>query len=969
MREFYTPTSEEIAFARSKARSPKDWLSLLLLLKAFQRLGYFPAFESIPSAISQHIGDQLNLSAQASVAPSLRSRRRYEQVIRTFLEVNPYNSEAQKVVTQVVLQAAQVQDHPADLINIAIETLVKERYELPAFSTIDRLVRKLRNIVNTRLFKRVSSLLSDAEATYLDQLLVRGFSTSEINATLNDLKAIPKDASFSHIKELQAKFDRLMAFGDTQKLLHDIPAGKVKYFAALAGAMDISEFKDIKQPKRRTLLLCLLHHAQIKAKDHLGEMFLKRLGSIHKSAKNLLIELREQHRAMTEKLLSVLNQLLTVTQESDEAADLGDQVLEVVKTNGGTESLLSECEIVAACTSDNHLPLLWRFYRNYRGILFRIVCSLDVHSATQEQTLMSAVEFLLENEHCRKQYLPLAIDLDFLTEPWKRLVIDRRADGTQVLNRQQFEICIFSYLATELKTGDAYIPGSSSFADYREQLLSWEECQPLLAEYCAELGFPTDAQGFIEQLRQQLTEAAEAADTICQAGDQITISEQGEPVLKRIKAQPQPDGADALETAVLKRMPERSILDILCNVEHWLNWTRHFGPISGSEPKLDMPQERYILTTFAYGCNLGPNETARHTRGRVTSHMLSYTNRRHIDTPKLEKANRDIINSYNRFNLPKFWGTGKHVAADGSPFDTYHNNLVAEYHIRYGHYGGIGYHHISDTYIALFSHFITCGVWEAVYILDELLKNTSDIQPDTIHADTQGQSTPAFALAHLLGIKLMPRIRNWKDLNFYRPCRDTNYQFIDPLFSEVVNWSRIETHWQDFMRVVLSIRAGKLMPSTLLRKLGAYSRKNRLYQAFQELGQVIRTIFLLKFISDRGLRQLITACTNKVEAYHNFLDWIAFGKEGVITENDPDEQEKRIKYLELVANAVILQNTVDISYALQGLMADGYPVKRDAIPGMSPYMTRQLKRYGDFVLELNNIPESMEAAMKLIIDE
>lgn len=969
MREFYTPNSQEIAFARSKARSPKGWLGLLILLKAFQRLGYSPAFESIPSTISRHIRDELNLSAKALVPPSLRSQRRYEQVIRTFLDVKPYTPEALKVVTQTVLQAAYVQDHPADLINVAIETLVKERYELPAFSTIDRLVRKLRNIVNTRLFKLVNLSLSEAEATYLDQLLATGFSTSEIPATLNDLKAIPKDASFSHIKELQAKFNRLMAFGDTQKLLHAIPAGKVKYFAALAGAMDVSEFKDIKQPKRRTLLLCLLHHAQIKAKDHLGEMFLKRLGSIHKSAKDLLVSLREQYRLLTEKLLGVLNQLLTVTHDHQEAEDLGDQVLEVVKANGGTEALLSDCEVVAACVSDNHLPLLWRFYRNYRAILFRIVHSLDVHSATQDQTLMNAVQFLLENEHCRKKHLPFSIDLDFLSDSWKRLVIFQKPNGSKVLIRQQFEICIFSHLATELKTGDAYIPGSSSFADYRAQLLSWEECQPLLTEYCTELGLPTDAQGFVMQLRQQLADTAEAADNICQAGDQITISEDGEPVLKRIKSQPKPDGAAALETAVLKRMPERSILDILCNVEHWLNWTRHFGPISGSEPKLDMPQERYILTTFAYGCNLGPNETARHTRGRVTSHMLSYTNRRHIDTPKIERAIRDIINSYKRFNLPKFWGTGKHVAADGSPFDTYRNNLVAEYHIRYGHYGGIGYHHVSDQYIALFSHFITCGVWEAVYILDGLLKNTSEIQPDTVHTDTQGQSTPAFALAYLLGIKLMPRIRNWKDLNFYRPSKDASYRFIDPLFSEVVNWSRIETHWQDFMRVVLSIRAGKLMPSTLLRKLGTHSRKNRLYQAFQELGQVIRTIFLLKFISDRGLRQLITACTNKVEAYNTFLDWIAFGKAGIITENDPDEQEKRIKYLELVGNAVILQNTVDISYALQGLMADGYPVKRDAIPSMSPYPTRKLKRYGDFVLDLNNIPESMEDAMKLIIDE
>jgi hypothetical protein len=39
------------------------------------------------------------------------------------------------------------------------------------------------------------------------------------------------------------------------------------------------------------------------------------------------------------------------------------------------------------------------------------------------------------------------------------------------------------------------------------------------------------------------------------------------------------------------------------------------------------------------------------------------------------------------------------------------------------------------------------GVWEAVCILDGLLKNRSDIQPDTVHADTQGQSTPVFGLA------------------------------------------------------------------------------------------------------------------------------------------------------------------------------------------------------------------------------
>ena len=88
----------------------------------------------------------------------------------------------------------------------------------------------------------------------------------------------------------------------------------------------------------------------------------------------------------------------------------------------------------------------------------------------------------------------------------------------------------------------------------------------------------------------------------------------------------------------------------------------------------------------------------------------------HIQTKQLEAVMRDMINAYNSLPLPKYWGSGKRAAADGSKFEIYENNLMSEYHIRYGGYGGIAYHHVSDTYIALFMHFITCGVWEAVYI-------------------------------------------------------------------------------------------------------------------------------------------------------------------------------------------------------------------------------------------------------------
>ncbi len=108
-------------------------------------------------------------------------------------------------------------------------------------------------------------------------------------------------------------------------------------------------------------------------------------------------------------------------------------------------------------------------------------------------------------------------------------------------------------------------------------------------------------------------------------------------------------------------------------------------------------------------------------------------------------------------------------------------------------------------------HFIPCGVYVAVYILDGLIKNESDIQPDTIHGDTQAQNAPVFGLAHLLGIKLMPRIRRLKKHIFYRPNRGSCYDNIDQLFSDSINWPLIETHLPDMLRIVLSIKAVKIL--------------------------------------------------------------------------------------------------------------------------------------------------------------
>jgi TnpA family transposase len=44
------------------------------------------------------------------------------------------------------------------------------------------------------------------------------------------------------------------------------------------------------------------------------------------------------------------------------------------------------------------------------------------------------------------------------------------------------------------------------------------------------------------------------------------------------------------------------------------------------------------------------------------------------------------------------------------------------------------------------------------------------------------------------------------------------------------------------------------------------SRKNQIYKAFREVGRVMRTVALVRFLADSGLRARVTAATNKPEA-------------------------------------------------------------------------------------------------------
>lgn len=157
----YTPTTEEVTLAQHQTSSPRRQFLVLVLLKAFQRLGYVPKLAEIPVAIINHIRGCLHLSSElAEEDTDRRTLYRYHCAIREYLHVTVYGKVARHLAVSAVYAAAQTMDNPADLINVALETLIKERSELPAFSTLDRLIRRVRTLVNHGFFLTIQRRLS-----------------------------------------------------------------------------------------------------------------------------------------------------------------------------------------------------------------------------------------------------------------------------------------------------------------------------------------------------------------------------------------------------------------------------------------------------------------------------------------------------------------------------------------------------------------------------------------------------------------------------------------------------------------------------------------------------------------------------------------------------------------------------------------------------------------------------------------
>lgn len=305
LERFYTLCENERTFCDSHTRSQTTRLGFVLLLKTYQRLGYFVTSEQVPDAIVEHVAAAVNESGDREALRQYdlsQARRKHVAAVREFLEVKPFGAGGKALMREAFREAALAKEDVADLINIGIETLVRDRYELPAFDTLEREARAQRAATNQALFAQVNSALGDADRSLFDRLFVVGDSPRRVSPW-NDLKQDPAKPTRDGMRQLVARYDQLTGMAGHTHVLKAIPRVKVRQWALEGGGLDAASMADLEPNKRYAVTLALIAQRLARVTDDLCDLFCKQMRRVTRLAETALGNYLADNQEKTDEIL------------------------------------------------------------------------------------------------------------------------------------------------------------------------------------------------------------------------------------------------------------------------------------------------------------------------------------------------------------------------------------------------------------------------------------------------------------------------------------------------------------------------------------------------------------------------------------------------------------------------------------------------------------------------------------------
>ncbi|HBT4274356.1 TPA: Tn3 family transposase, partial [Klebsiella pneumoniae] len=540
-----------------------------------------------------------------------------------------------------------------------------------------------------------------------------------------------------------------------------------------------------------------------------------------------------------------------------------------------------------------------------------------------------------------------------ITGPWKRLVYD--SEGR--IQRAGYSLCLLERLQDSLRRRDIWLENSDRWGDPRQKFLQGKEWQAQRIAVCRALGHPTDGGNAVKQLATELDETWKTVASRFELNAAVSICHQGKYpslTISSLEKLEEPQPLILLNSRVRQLVPPVDLTELLLEIDARTGFTREFTHVSESEARAQDLNISLCAVLLAEACNIGHEPLIKHSIPALTRHRLSWVKQNYIRAETLVSANARLVDFQSTLELSERWGGGEVASADGMRFVTPVKTLNSGPNRKYfGSGRGITwYNFVSDQYSGFHGIVIPGTLRDSIFVLEGLLEQQTGLNPVEIMTDTGGSSDIIFGLFWLLGYQFSPRLADAGEAVFWRADKNANYGVLDELARGCVELSKIETQWDEMMRVSGSLKLGTVHASELVGSLLKSSRPSGLAQAIMEVGRVNKTLYLLNYIDDEEYRRRILTQLNRGEGRHAVARAICYGQRGEIRKRYREGQEDQLGALGLVTNAVVLWNTLYMQEALSHLRSAGEIPEDEHISRLSPLMYGHINMLGHYTFTL-----------------
>jgi len=868
---------------------------------------------------------------------------RHKKTILEYMDYKAFDNDVRKELELECLELVHRQIKPKLIFGELRNYLVNNKIEVPKYYVLSYIITKiirnyekdleaivkdnltasnkisLRELIEVpEVYEKLGIRVNRHKLTLLKKLS-QSIRPKKIEQSVNDFKEL-KSLFYEHIKVIEGL---------------DLSPEVLKYYANSVLRGDVFNISRKKNELNKFLLLIsFINHQLFRHHDTLIDVF-------QRSVKNNINFCNKEYKEMTylernnkdQKTQEIIKNLSNNSQDlkgiiikikeilrsdSFSSNDKIDMIASILSdTEKGKEELeeLSALkdEVEASLGDNTYYEIMIASSRKFQNRVSSIVKAVEFNKYTSDKKLINAIDYYKEKDGDLKNDAPL----EFLEDKEQDIVFDDNGK----LKVSLYKVFLFRKMADGIKSGTLNLLHSYKYRSFDEYLIDKEDWKKNWANYIKRAGL----QKFIDP-EKVLNELAEMLD---EGYNQTNLN-----ILNKVNTYAWFDKNNVLRyktpkvekeiTYPLRELfPDNKYIplsEVISTVNKYTDFLNAFDHQKIKYHKKRPSEGAFIAGISSLGCNLSVglmSKISKNIKGHVLENMINC----YFTLDNVNEANNRILDFTSRLLLPNYLMKNKiiHTSSDGQKYNIKGESLNANYSYKYGgNRPAVSANTFIDNRHLLFhSTVFSSSEREAPYVIDGLYQN--DVVKSDIHStDTHGYSESIFGVTHLIDLYFAPRIANLKSQILYsfkkiKYYKDKGYKLLP---TKYVKYDLIKKHWDDILRMIATIKLRKVTASQLFKRLSSYSKNHPLYRAIKAFGQIIKSIFILRYINDVNLRQAIQRQLNIGEHSNQFSKAVFYGNSQDFDYETREEQEIAEGCKRLIKNAIICWNYIYLSNLL-----------------------------------------------------